>query len=73
METFSEAQVVDTLRDLVRANNCSKAAALLGISPALVSLVLNGNRRLSSDLALRLGFIRTPDSYMRAPQKKGKR
>ena len=73
METFTKEQVVGVLRSRVESTTCSRAAAELGVSPALVSLVLSGGRDLSADLALRLGFIRTPDTYMRAPNKKANR
>ena len=67
MQTFTKAEVVDELRALVAKSSTAKAGAELGVVPQLISMVILGQREISDGLALKLGFIKLPDKYMRAP------
>jgi plasmid maintenance system antidote protein VapI len=72
MRKYTKADVLDELKHEVEKDNKSKVAASLGVTPQLISLILVGDRGISDALALRLGFIKLPDAYIRAP-KQGKK
>jgi len=69
MRQYSKTEVLEVLRRMVAKANTAQAAAVLGVTPQLVSMVLGGDREISENLALKLGFIKLPDTYMRAPKK----
>lgn len=73
METFTKEQVLAVLRQMVEESSTAKVGAKLGVVPQLISLVLTGKREISEGLALRLGFVKLPDTYMRAPEAKSKK
>jgi hypothetical protein len=70
MQKYSEEDVLKVLRELVDASGLRKTAASLGFSFSWIGHVLNGRKRLNEDLALRLGFVKMPDAYVKAPKKK---
>lgn len=73
MQSYTETDVLAELRKQIsRSSGQKAAAAALGFTAQFIGQVLKGKKRLTADLALRLGFVKLPDSYMRAEQKKGK-
>lgn len=70
MQTFTHDQVLAELRSqCAPPSSIAETAGSLGVTRALISLVLSGKRDISEGLALRLGFVKLPDSYVRAPKK----
>lgn len=67
MDRFSEDDVLGVLRKLVEESGLRKAAASLGFSFGWIRKVLAGEKSLNEDLALRLGFVKLPDAYVKAP------
>lgn len=70
MDQFSEEDVLKVLDAMVAEQGLRKAAANLGFSFGWINKVLAGERKLNEDLALRLGFVKLPDVYVKAPIKK---
>jgi hypothetical protein len=70
MREYTYEQVVEELSNLVKQSSQVKAAASLGVTASLVNMVLAGARPMSADLALRLGFLKLPDKYIRTPKKR---
>lgn len=75
MKKYNKDDVMQALRDLIAKSSQSKVAAGLGYSPQYIDQVLKGKRKLTADMAYRVGdldsgrpFIQLPDAYVRAPK-----
>ena len=71
MKKYAKGDVMQAIRDLIAKSSQRKVAAGLGYTPQYISQVLMGKKALTDDLALRIGFIKLPDAYIRA--QKGKK
>jgi hypothetical protein len=64
MRRFTEEYVMQRLHALVSIKSMRKAGAQLGFDAGFICNVLKGNKPLSEDLALALGFEKLPDAYI---------
>ena len=65
MKNYTESEVLDVLRKQVEKGTYREAAASIGVVPQYLNDVLSGRRLLSAKLALRLGFVKLPTTYVR--------
>jgi len=69
-EAFSKQEVLAKLREAVLATSQANAAATLGVTPSFISQVLAGKRKISDDLAWRLGgFVEVRGVFIKMPNK----
>jgi transcriptional regulator with XRE-family HTH domain len=70
MRRYTESQVLNHLRDLVRwPVTQAEVAKRFGLSSAYISSALKGNEGVSERLAKALGFKKVPDAYVKTSSK----
>ena len=72
IERFTKEQVLEELRAQCARDGVGKVAASLEVSKPMIGMILNGQRHISVDLALRFGFTKLPDAYVRTVKTKTK-
>ncbi len=65
MRSYTEAQLLNSLREAIRAKTQRQLAAELGFTPQFINDVLKGRREFTENLANALGFEKLPDRFVR--------